>query len=108
VAPLTASLLAAWKVPGVDGLTWNNRVFYSAGKPVTRDNSVELPWFWQYDTSLAWRQRTADGSALTWRVGVDNVFDRSYWREAPTQYWGGTYLLPALPRTFRASVQITF
>lgn len=108
VAPLTASVLAAWQVPGVPGLVWTNRAFWSAGKPVTRDNSIELPSFWQYDTALAWRQRTGDRSALTWRVGVDNVFDRRFWREAPTQYWGGTYLLPALPRTFRASVQMSF
>lgn len=108
VAPVTASLFAGWQVPGVQGMTWTNRVFWSSSKPVTRDNSIELPSFWQYDTALAWRQRAGDGSALTWRVGVDNVFDRRYWREAPTQYWGGTYLLPAQPRTFRASVQIAF
>jgi outer membrane receptor protein involved in Fe transport len=35
---------------------------------------------------------------------VDNVTDRRYWREAPTQYWGGTYIFPAQPRTFRLSL----
>ncbi len=74
VAPVTVSVLAGWQVPGVEGLVWSNRLFYSSRKPVT----------------------------------VDNVFDRRYWREAPTQYWGGVYLLPAAPRTVRASLQITF
>ncbi len=108
VAPFTASLLAGWQVPGVQGLTWTNRVYWSARKPVTQDNAIKLPSFWQYDTALTWRQRAGDGSVLTWRAGIDNVFDRRYWREAPTQYWGGTYLLPAQPRTLRASVQIAF
>lgn len=108
VAPFTASLVAGWQVPGADGLVWTNRLFYSSRKPVTEDNSVKLPSFWQLDTALSWQQRAGDGTALTWRLGVDNVFDRRYWREAPTQYWGGTYLLPAAPRTVRASLQISF
>ena len=47
-------------------------------------------------------------SEITWRAGIDNVFDRRFWREAPTTYWGGTYLFPAQPRTFRVSLQAGF
>jgi len=36
------------------------------------------------------------------------VLDRRYWRDAPTTYWGATYLFPAPPRTFRVSVQASF
>jgi len=107
VAPFSAALTAAWLVPGVDGLVWTNRLVYSARKPVTRDNAIELPSFWQFDTAIAYRQRLA-GNTLTWRVGIDNLFDRRYWRDAPTQYWGGVYLFPAMPRTVRASVQMAF
>ncbi len=107
VAPAAVSLLAAWQVPGASRLTWTNRVVYSGPKQVTADNSIELPWSWQLDTALAYRQPTASG-LLTWRLGIDNLFDRRYWREAPTQYWGGTYLFPAMPRTLRASLQMTF
>jgi iron complex outermembrane receptor protein len=107
VAPVAASVFASWLVPGANGVAWTNRVFFSGRKPVTPDNSVELPSYWQWDTALAWRQRTGFGFA-TWRAGIDNVFDRRYWRDAPTQYWGGIYLFPALPRTFRASVQLSF
>jgi outer membrane receptor protein involved in Fe transport len=38
------------------------------------------------------------------RAGIDNVTDRRYWREAPTQPWGATYLFPAQPRTYRLGV----
>jgi iron complex outermembrane receptor protein len=74
---------------------------------VTGDESVLLPAWWQLDSSITWRQRQGR-DALTWRAGVDNVFDRRYWRDAPTTYWGGTYLFPAQPRTFRVSVQARF
>ena len=105
---VSASLMSVWQVASVPGMTWTNRLIWSGAKPVTRDNAVMLPSYWQLDTAFAWRQRTTQGSALTWRVGIDNVFDRRYWRDAPTQYWGGIYLLPALPRTLRGSVTMSF
>ena len=107
VAPFTASLAATWAVAGVRGLDWSNRLFYSASKPVTRDNAIELPAFWQLDTALSYTERRG-ANTVTWRLGIDNVFDRRYWREAPTQWWGGTYLFPAPPRSLRASVQVAF
>jgi iron complex outermembrane recepter protein len=105
-APLTAALSLAWQVPQVSGLTWTNRANYSGAKAVTRDNSVELPSYWQLDSWIAYKTQIA-GKPATWRAGVDNVFDRRYWKDAPTQYWGGTYLFPALPRTFRVSLQMS-
>lgn len=106
VAPYSASVFGAWQVPGVEGLQWLNRVNFSGRKPVTRDNSVELPSYGQWDTALNYRQRLG-GHATLWRVGIDNVLGRRYWKDAPTQYWGGVYLFPAYPRTVRASVQIS-
>ncbi len=107
VAPVTASVAATWQVPQLAGLGWTNLIFYSDKKAITRDNSVELPSFWQWDSYVAYRQKLG-GTQFTWRVGVDNVTDKRYWRDAPTQYWGGTYLFPAPPRTFRVSVLASF
>lgn len=105
-APLAAAASLGWRVPGAAGLTWNNRFSWSDNKAVTGDESVLLPAWWQLDSSVTWR---APGRhALTWRAGVDNVLDRRFWRDAPTTYWGGTYLFPAPPRTFRVSVQARF
>lgn len=106
-APLVMSGLLSWAVPEVTGLSWQNRLSWSDRKPVTRDNSVELPAWWQLDTAVVWRQREG-ARQLTWRAGIDNVFDRHYWRDAPTTYWGGTYLFAAAPRTLRLSVTAGF
>ncbi len=107
VAPVALSLLSAWQVPGASGLSWTNQLVYAGSKKVSADGSVELPSYWQLDTGLVYRQRMAS-ARLAWRLSIDNLFDRRYWREAPTQYWGATYLFPAMPRTLRASVQMSF
>ncbi|MCL4744990.1 MAG: TonB-dependent siderophore receptor [Burkholderiaceae bacterium] len=106
-APFAASLLATWSIPGVEGLVWTNRAVFSDRKPVTRDNAIELASYWQFDTALSYTERRGS-SVLTWRLGIDNVFDRRYWREAPTQYWGGVYLFPAQPRSLRASLRVAY
>lgn len=107
VAPVTASVATSWSVPEVPGLVWTQRLQYSDKKAITRDNTIELPSYWQLDTWLAYRQKLG-GTQLTWRAGIDNLTDRRYWRDAPTQYWGGTYLFAAPPRTFRVAVTAAF
>jgi iron complex outermembrane receptor protein len=106
-APLQLAANLGWHLPQVSGLAWQNRLMWSGRKAVTGDGAVELPAWWQLDTALVWRQRQG-ARPLTWRAGVDNVFDRRYWRDAPTQYWDASYLFPAPPRTVRLSLQAGF
>jgi len=103
VAPFAASLAAAWQVPAAAGLELNNVLVYSGSKPVTADNSVQLPSYWQWDFAATYRWLWS-GSRVALTAGVENVTDRGYWREAPTQYWGGTYLFPAQPRIARVTL----
>lgn len=106
-APLAVAARVQWRVPGVAGMTWGNQVEYSGRKAVFADRSVELASYAQFDTDLSWRRRIG-GMATIWRAGVDNVFDRRYWRDAPTQDWGAQYLFPARGRTARFSVQVMY
>jgi iron complex outermembrane receptor protein len=103
VAPFAAALNAAWKVAAVPGLEVTHLLTYSGRKPVTADGTVELPSYWQWDIAGAYRWRWA-GAQLALAAGIDNLTDRRYWREAPTQYWGGIYLFPAQPRSARVSL----
>ena len=91
----------------MQGLSWTNRLAFTGKKAVNADNSIQLPATAQLDSYINWRQQLQT-IGLTWRAGIDNVFDRRYWKDAPTQYWGGSYLFPAQPRTFRVSVQMRF
>lgn len=103
VAPFAAALAANWQVPAAAGLELSSLFTYSAGKPVAPENLVELSPYWQWDLAASYRWQVGR-TRMTLRGGIDNVTDNRYWREAPTESWGGTYLFPAQPRLFRLSL----
>lgn len=97
----------AWQPARIAGLEMDTTFSYSGHKPVLPDGSVALPDAWQWDASARYSRRIGSGN-WTWRAGVDNLTNRTYWREAPTASWGAQYLFAAQPRTFRASAQVQF
>jgi iron complex outermembrane recepter protein len=107
VPRVKTSLFADYKIAAVQGLALNALATYENGKNVTADGGVQLPNAWQLDVGARFDQLIA-GKASTWRLNVENLTNRIYWREAPTQYWGGIYLFPSTPRTVRASLTIAF
>lgn len=101
------SLFADYKVASVAGLSFSGLVTFESGKTATSDGAVTLPDAWQLDAGLRLQNRLL-GRATQWSLWVENLTDRSYWREAPTMYWGSTYLFPSTPRTVRAKVTVEF
>ena len=107
VPRIKTSLFADYKIAAVPGLALNALAMYESGKTVTADGSVRLPNAWQLDVGARF-DRVIAGKATTWRLNAENVTNRIYWREAPTQSWGGIYLFPSTTRTVRASVTVAF
>jgi iron complex outermembrane receptor protein len=70
---------------------------------VLSDNSQVLPGWTRADALLTW---TPNASRLQWLLGVDNIADRRYWREAPYQF-GHAYLYPGNVRSWRAGVSVS-
>jgi iron complex outermembrane receptor protein len=103
VAPFAAAAGVAWTAPSAPGLELLGFFNYSGRKPVTADNAVELPSYWQWDVAATYRWLWS-GTRMTLAAGIDNLTDRGYWREAPTQPWGGIYIVPAQPRLARLSI----
>jgi iron complex outermembrane receptor protein len=105
VAPLAASLQDTWSPEFLPRFSWSNIWTYAGHKAVLPDGSVDLPNYWQWDTNARYAM-TAQGLHWTWRAGIDNVTNRTYWREAPMATWGSIYLFPAAGRTGRISVAV--
>ncbi|WP_349657017.1 TonB-dependent receptor [Xanthomonas sp. 10-10] len=106
VPKLRASVQADYSVPGVDGLAVLAGVQYSGRKFADRLGNASVPAYTV--ANLGARYATAlGGVATTWRLNVDNVFDKRYWRDSG-EYQGDAYLFPGAPRTARLTVQVDF
>jgi iron complex outermembrane recepter protein len=99
-------LAATWNVAPVPGLAMLANMDYEGGREVLPDNTVRIPGSTRFDLGARYTQSIA-GSTLIWRAGIDNLFDRRAWREAPYQY-DHAYLFPLAPRTFHASLEAKF
>jgi iron complex outermembrane receptor protein len=107
VPPLAVSVQESWAPRALPGLAWLNVGTYAGHKAVLPDGSVDLPDYWQWDTALRYVLQRA-GLNWTLRAGIDNVTNRSYWRESPMAPWGSIYLFPAAARSGRLGVSLTW
>lgn len=95
-----------YQMPALPELTFTAGVKHEGSRVVLPDNSASIPSWTTLDLAARWVQRM-EGTALTWRLGVDNATDKRAWRESPYQF-SHAYLYPLAPRTWRASVQAAF
>jgi iron complex outermembrane receptor protein len=99
-------LLASYALPQLPGLSVQANMAYEGQREVLPDNTVQIPAWTRFDLGARFTQSLGT-TTLVWRAGVDNLFDRRAWREAPYQY-DHAYLFPLEARTFHASVEAKF
>ena len=99
-------LLADYAIAQLPGLDVLANMACEGAREVTPGDTASIPAWTRFDLGARYTQTLA-GASLTWRAGVDNLFDRRAWREAPYQY-DHAYLFPLEPRTFHASVEAKF
>ncbi len=96
------AVYADYSLPFAPGLAVLGGWRYASSNVATPDGSTRVPAYHVVDAGL--RYTTAvGGHAMTWRLNVDNVFNRFYWRDTGTS-GGDAYLFPGLPRLARLSV----
>ena len=92
-----ARLTAAYRLPSLPGLTLNSALSHEGTRRVRPDSSINLPAWTRVDAGLSYTH-TAAGTQLTWNLGIDNLLNRQFLKESPTQF-GHVYLFPQQPRT---------
>jgi iron complex outermembrane receptor protein len=91
----------AYRVAALPGLSVEGKASHEGPRPVLADESIMLSAWTRFDAALRYETKVA-GTATTWTLGIDNIADKRYWKESPTQF-GHVYLYPGAPRTFRLS-----
>jgi iron complex outermembrane receptor protein len=106
VPALTFRMLAGYVVPQVPGLSLGATLSAEGDRTVLPDDeSTRIPGYGVVGLTAQWVQRAAGATTLTWRAGVDNLFDKQAWKESPYQF-GHVYLFPLPGRTARLSLQV--
>jgi iron complex outermembrane recepter protein len=97
-------LNAAYKIAAVPGLQLNGHLSHEGKRAALPDNSINIPAWTRLDLGASYVTKIGNTQA-TWAFGIDNVMNKSYFKESPYQF-GHVYLFPGAPRTARLSVQI--
>ncbi|MBI2771023.1 MAG: TonB-dependent siderophore receptor [Burkholderiales bacterium] len=93
---------AAWKFASMPGLELQGQMSHEGRRAVLPDESVMLPAWTRFDAALRYETKVA-GTPTTWTLGVDNLFNKRYWKESPYQF-GHVYLYPGAVRSLRLAV----
>ncbi|MFC6339918.1 TonB-dependent siderophore receptor [Pseudomonas sp. CCM 7891] len=106
VPKLRASVYADYALPWVNGLAVLGGVQYSASKYANRTGQVEVGDYAIFNVGSRYSTRI-DGYETVFRLSVDNLFDKRYWRDAG-EYLGDDYLFQGAPLTARLSASVNF
>ncbi len=102
VPRLRSALYLDYKLPLAPSLSLLGGWRYASPNTATPDGQVRVPAYHVFDAGLRYATQW-NGHALTWRLSVDNVFNRFYWRDTGSA-GGDSYLFPGAPRLARLSV----
>jgi len=108
VPALSFRMQAGYSVPQLPGLTLGATLSAVSDRSVLPDDDeTTIPGYAVAGLTAQWVQRTAGATTLTWRAGIDNLFDKQAWKESPYQF-AHVYLFPLPGRTARVSLQINW
>jgi iron complex outermembrane receptor protein len=101
-----AVLFADYLLPQVENLSVQGGWTYISSKGVTLDSSITAPGYHKFDAGLKYMDQLGT-SQVTYRLNIENLFDKFYWRDV-SQTYGSNTLYPGAPRIFRASATFDF
>ena len=99
-------IFADYLIPDYENLSVQGGWTYVSSKAVTPENNVQVPGYHKFDAGLKYVDKVGK-SKTTYRLNVENVFDKFYWRDV-SQTYGSNTLYPGIPRIFRATATFDF
>ena len=106
VPTLRASLYGDYALPWVEGLALLGGVQYSGKKYASQLGQTQADAYAIFNIGSRYSTRI-DGYDTVFRLTVDNLFDKRYWRDVG-EYMGDNYVFQGAPLTARLSASINF
>ncbi|MDY7580324.1 TonB-dependent siderophore receptor [Pseudomonas sp. CCI3.1] len=106
VPTLRASLYGYYALPWVEGLALLGGVQYSGKKYASQLGQTQADAYAIFNIGSRYSTRI-DGYDTVFRLTVDNLFDKRYWRDVG-EYMGDNYVFQGAPLTARLSASINF
>ncbi|WP_413294479.1 TonB-dependent siderophore receptor [Bdellovibrio sp. HCB185ZH] len=103
VPDATARLGAQYHLVSLTGMSLGGRMVYEGPRAVLADNSISLPGWVRWDAGMSFKKKWGSVPVAA-ELLVENLLNRKYWRESPTQY-GHVYLYPGSERLITLSIQ---
>lgn len=103
---LRSALYVDYRLPFAPRLGLLGGWRYASPNVATPNGLTRVPAYNVFDAGLRYASQW-NGHALTWRLSVDNVFNRFYWRDTGSS-GGDSYLFPGAPRLARLSLTVAF
>ena len=96
------NLGAEWDMPFLPGLTLTGRMIHTGKTAVDSANTLHIPGWNRFDAGARYATRLG-GKPVTFRMNVENLFDKDYWGTSTAGY-----LFVGSPRTVSLSASIDF
>lgn len=96
------NLGAEWDMPFLPGLTLTGRMIHTGKTAVDAANTLHISGWNRFDAGARYATRLG-GKPVTFRMNVENLFDKDYWGTSTAGY-----LFVGSPRTLSLSASIDF
>ena len=90
---------AGYRFAALPGLSANAHLSHEGTRNVLPDGTIALPAWTRVDAGVRYDTKLS-GVQTSWTLGIDNLFDRRFFKESPYQF-GHVYLFPQQARTLR-------
>jgi iron complex outermembrane recepter protein len=95
-----------WDIPGLEALTLDARVIYTASQWADGANTLEVASWTRFDVGARFLSQIG-AAKIVYRARIDNVADKASWVSVGG-YPGANYLVLGEPRTFSLSASVDF
>ncbi|WP_335977481.1 TonB-dependent siderophore receptor [Acinetobacter calcoaceticus] len=106
VPKVRATAQLSYKVPSVEGLRLLSGMQYSSSKYANKEATAKVGGYSVFNIGAAYKTNFA-GHDTTFRLNIDNLFNKKYWRDVGT-FMGDDYLFLGNPRTAQFSTTFNF